>query len=95
MVQVDTIEGTVDDVLWYHYDITNDVLYLRLVRYLECATCAEETKDGFLLLRTDDSDELAGLTVVGWWKRFGSGDLPDSLVAIERAIEPWAKRLAA
>ena len=27
---MDTIEG-VDNTVWYHYDMSNDVLYLRLV----------------------------------------------------------------
>jgi hypothetical protein len=95
MVTVDTIEGTINDVLWYHYDLTDDVLYLRLAQYRDTATYAEETDDGFLCIRRQDNDEAVGLTVVSWWKRFGSGRLPDSIRKIERAIEPWAKKVAA
>lgn len=95
MVKTDAIEGTVDDVLWYHYDLTGDVLYLRLAAHRDATTYAEETDDGLLLLRRDDTDEAAGLTVVNWWKRFGTGPIPDSLCDLERAIEPWARKLAA
>ena len=95
MVKVDTIEGTVDDVLWYHYDLANDVLYLRLTAHRDAPTYAEESDDGFLLVRREDNDDLVGITVVNWWKRFGQGNLPDSIHELELAIEPWAKKLAA
>jgi len=95
MVKVDAIEGTVNDVLWYHYDIANDVLYLRIANYRSTPTVAEETPDGFILLRREDNDEVVGMTVVSWWKRFGTGDLPDSIRTIEQTIEPFARRLAA
>lgn len=29
MVETDTIEGTINRTLWFHYDMSNDVLYLR------------------------------------------------------------------
>ena len=95
MVKVDTIEGTVDEVLWYHYDLANDVLYLRLAAHRETPAYAEESDDGFLILRREDDDQTVGLTVVNWWKRFGRGKLPDSIRKLERAIEPWAKKVAA
>lgn len=95
MVKVDTIEGTVDGVLWCHYDLASDVLYLRLVAERNTPVLAEETTDGLLLERREDTDKVVGITVVSWWKRFGNGKLPDSIHALERAIEPWAKRLAA
>jgi len=95
MVTLDAIEGTVNDVLWYHYDIANDVLYLRIAKYRDTPTVAEETDDGFLLLRVSDGGEIAGMTVVSWWKRFGTGTLPDSISRIEQAIERCASRLAA
>ncbi len=95
MVVTDTLEGTVDQVLWYHYDITNDVLYLRLAAHRETPTMSEETSEGFLLLRGEDNGEPVGLTVVNWWKRFGSGNLPDSIKELEGYIEPWAREVAA
>jgi hypothetical protein len=95
MVKIDGIEGTVDDVLWYHYDLGADVLYLRLAQFRAAPTYAEETDDGLLLLRQQASDDVVGLTVVNWWQRFGTGALPDSLHELERRIEPWARRLAA
>jgi hypothetical protein len=95
MVKVDVIEGTVDDVLWCHYDLTGDVLYLRLTKERDTPTYAEETDEGFLLLRRQDDDAAVGLTIVNWWTRFGSGALPDSLRELEQRIEPWARKLAA
>ena len=95
MVKVDAIEGTVNDVLWYHYDIASDVLYLRVARYRDIPTIADETEDGFILLRLENAEDVVGMTVVNWWKRFGTGEFPDSISRIEQAIEPWARRLAA
>jgi len=56
---------------------------------------AEETTNGYLLNRRQDNRKTVGLTVVGWWKRLGTGKLPDSIRQLEQAIEPWAKKLAA
>src|SRR5439155_1230338 len=30
MVVADTLDGTIHRTLWYHYDLVNDVLYVRL-----------------------------------------------------------------
>lgn len=95
MVKVDAIEGVVDGVLWCHYDIENDVLYLRLVAHRDAPAYSEETEDGLLLVRRQDDDVVAGMTIVNWWKRFGNGALPDSIHELEQAIDPWAQRLAA
>lgn len=95
MVKVDAIEGTVDDVLWCHYDLANDVLYLQLTAHRHTETYSEETDDGFLLVRRMDNDAVAGMTIVDWWKRFGTGSLPDSIHVLADAIDPWAKQLAA
>jgi len=95
VVKTDTIEGTVDQSMTYHYDMVNDVLYLRLLSEQEAETVSEETPDGFLLLRRVDDDAPVGLTIVNWWKRFGTGPLPDSLSQLESAIEPWTKQFVA
>ncbi len=95
MVATVTLEGMVDQDLWYHYDLANDVLYLRRASDREVETVSEETPDGFLELRRLDNDVLAGLTIINWWKRFGKGTLPDSIKELGEHIEPWARRLAA
>lgn len=95
MVQTDVIEGLIDDTLWFHYDLTRDVLYLRLADRRDTPSLGEETPDGWILLRDDTTNDIVGLTVVNWWKRFGNGPIPDSLEQIERNIEPWGKQLAA
>ena len=95
MVITDTIEGVVDGTVWFHYDLTNDVLYLRLASRREAGAIGEETADGFVLLRDEQTNEAIGLTVVNWWKRFGEGRRPDSITGLQRLIEPWARRVAA
>lgn len=79
MVKTDAIEGTIDQLLWFHYDLASDVLYLRLANHRERNALGEETDDGFILLRDEQTDEPIGLTIVNWWKRFGQGGLPDSM----------------
>jgi hypothetical protein len=95
MVTVDAIEGTVGDTLWFHYDIGNDVLYLRLTKYRDAAVVGEETPDGLFLMRALDDNKPAGLEIVNWWKRFGAGNLPDSMNKLAEVIEPWSAKLAA
>ena len=95
MVTIDTLEGIINNALWYHYDVGSDVLYLRLSSRRDSEAVGEETDDGFILLRDEKSDDLVGLTVVNWWKRYGRGPLPDSIAEIQRTIEPWAGKLAA
>lgn len=91
----DTLEGVIDGMLWYHYDLPSDVLYLRYAADRDAPTYGEETSDGLLLLKRQNDDQPVGLTVVNWWKRFGSGALPDSIRRLESQIEPWAARVAA
>ena len=91
---IDTIEGTVRD-LWFHYDVGNDVLYIRLESKRKNRALGEETDDGFILLRDKKTGESVGVTVVNWWQRFGKGSLPDSISEIQNKIKPWGKKLAA
>lgn len=95
MVTLDTLEGIVNGVLWYHYDVGNDVLYLRLNSCRNTNAVGEETDDGLILLRDAQTDAPIGLTVVNWWQRFGRGPLPDSIGELQRQIEPWAGKIAA
>lgn len=95
MVTTDSLEGTINQSLWFHYDMAADVLYLRLVDARDNATVGEETAEGLILLRRESDDFPVGLTVVNWWKRFGEGELPDSIRKLESHIAPWAGRLAA
>ena len=95
MVAIDTLEGFIDATLWFHYDVSGDVLYLRLASERETETLGEETDDGYILHRDARTGHPVGLTIVNWWKRFGQGDLPDSLSELQRQIEPWVEKLAA
>jgi hypothetical protein len=95
MVITDTVEGTINDTVHFHYDVFADVLYLRLLADEEAETYADVTADSDFLLRDQATDRPVGLTVIGWWKRFGHGSLPDSIRELANRIEPWAGRVAA
>ena len=95
MVITDTVGGVIDRWLCFHYDMRDDVLYLRSAAHPETPSFGEETADGLILLRDADTDEPLGLTVVSWLKRSGRADMPDSLDALGRLIESDAKQLSA
>lgn len=94
-ITTDTLEGTINGTVSYHYDVFADVLYLRLIDQMETPSIGEETDDGMIELRTEDSNRLIGITIVSWWKRFGHGALPDSISEIQKRIEPLAQKVAA
>jgi hypothetical protein len=95
MVTTDTLEGIINGTISYHYDVTSDVLYLRLLSDMTTPSLGEENDDGIIELRDEQTDRLIGLTIVSWWKRFGKGTLPDSISQIQQLIEPLAKKVAA
>jgi hypothetical protein len=66
-----TVEGTVNETLHFHYDISGDVLYIRLLSTMGEDSYSEETPDGYILVRDMATDQPVGMTVVGYWKRFG------------------------
>lgn len=97
-IMTDAIEGTIGSgpaAVWFHYDIRADVLYLRFASDRASETSAEENEQGIMVLRRTSDNRAVGITVIGWWKRFGAGSAPDSLRELERSIEPWAGRVAA
>lgn len=65
--------------MWFHIDLSNDVLYLRSQATSNQTAFGEETPEGFTVLRTDDG-KFAGMTIVNYWERFGSGDLGDTRI---------------
>jgi hypothetical protein len=80
---MDTIEG-LDNSIWYHYDLSNDILYLRLASKRHQEAFGEETPDGFILLRDDDAT-IIGMTVLDYWARFGTGTLQETPLKILQA----------
>jgi len=96
MVTTDTLEGTINGTVSYHYDVSADVLYLRLLAFLDTPTIGEQNDDGDIVLLDEKSTRPIGLTVISWWKRFGQGAaLPDSIREIQTRIEPLAGKVAA
>lgn len=95
MVTIETVEGLINGTVSYHYDVFADVLYLRLRTEMQTPAIGDETDDGDIELHAEADDRLIGITIISWWKRFGHGELPDSISEIQRLIEPQAERLAA
>lgn len=95
MTSIETIEGIINGTIWYHYDVSGDVLYLSLLSDMQTPAIGEETDDGFIERREESTGRLIGVTIVSWWKRFGQGPLPDSIAQIQAHIEPLAQRVAA
>lgn len=93
MAVTQSIEGSAGP-FWFHYDLTGDVLYMRLTSERDTESHGEETDDGLIVLRALNDNRVVGITVVNWWKRFGQGILPDSMTGIAARIEPWAQRAA-
>ena len=60
MVTTDTLEGTINGKVSYHYDVFADVLYLRLIDQMDMPSLGEETDDGMLELRTEETNQLIG-----------------------------------
>ncbi len=92
MATTESIEGMIG-TLWYHYDVRNDVLYIRHGTPTDAPAYGEESEAGFVVLRSDETDAVVGITVVGWWKRFGAGVLPDSLREITTRVESTTRSL--
>ena len=93
-INTQLIEGIWQSVLHYHFDIDNDVLYLRLASKMDVETYAEDTEDGYTLLRSLDDDSSVGLVVINYWKRFGIGKLEDaSLSTLEQVVASVGKVL--
>lgn len=96
---VEGLDGFIGEDIKYHYDVHNDVMYLRLADKLKVESYGEETDDGLILLRALVGDEVVGITVIAYWTRFGTGrieDAPISHVAenaqdlAERMLQPAA-----
>jgi hypothetical protein len=91
-VEIDTLQGTLDESVWFHLDLTNDVLYLRNEATRGSQVFGEETPDGFTVLRTDNGS-LAGMTIVNYWRRFGSGELSSaSIRKVRDRVAGWAQK---
>ena len=86
------IEGNIEGRLNFHLDADNDVLYLIRPEFVKGPTYGEETPAGFTLLRAEDGTE-AGMTVVNYWRDFGSGRLESAtLQSIRERIQAWASQ---
>jgi hypothetical protein len=90
MAIAEALEGTVDR-FWFHYDLRNDLLYVRLLAARDVESHGEESADGLIILRSMADDSVVGVTAVNWWKRFAPGAMPDSMSEFVGRIEPWVR----
>ena len=90
-VEIDILQGVLGGCVWFHLDLANDVLYLRNQATRNAPVFGEETPDGFTVLRTDDG-EFAGMTIVNYWRRFGSDELDCATIhAVKERVSTWAQ----
>lgn len=90
-IEIDTLQGFLGDSIWFHLDLDNDVLYLREQATRNMPVYGEEDSNGFTVLRTDDG-KFAGMTIVTYWKRFGTGDLGRaSIHTVKERVAEWAR----
>src|ERR1044071_1178658 len=66
MVAIETLEGLIDRTMWFHYNVSGDVLYLRVASERDTATLGEETDDGFILLRDAETSAATTKGAVEW-----------------------------
>ena len=79
----DTLAGHLPSGVMFHYDVGNDVLYLRQQEQGEADvdTYGDEDEPGLILLRRVSDDKPVGLTVPDWWSRFGHDHSPSLATA--------------
>ena len=95
MVTSDTIEGRINDIYSYHYDVFTDVLYIRSVASRGKMVIGEETDEGFIVFR-DEEDKFAEITFVCWLKYCGRGNVDNlTLSSMTECIEKQAMPLLA
>ncbi len=96
---VETVEGVWHGALFYHYDVRNDVLYLRLNSRRDDVVYGEEDANGDHVLRALTDDQVVGMTVVGYWRQYGTAGLPlaqpDWQDTVERSVAGLGERLMA
>jgi hypothetical protein len=91
VIEIDTLQGILGDSIWFHFDLSNDVLYLRDKATRKDPAFGEENSEGFTVLHTNNG-EFAGMTIVNYWRRFGSGDLRRaSIHTVKERVAVWAE----
>lgn len=91
---IDRLDGFVGEGIRYHFDVRSDVMYLRFADSMASESYGEETPDGFIVLRTLAGDDIVGVTVVGYWERFGHGRVEDTPVSeVVAGVRQVAERM--
>lgn len=93
---LDALQGIISGAIKFHFDLTSDILYLRLLKKAEAPAYSEETDDGYILVRDLKTDEVIGMTILGYWERFGHKALPEvSLEELQAMVQEAAAHLVA
>jgi hypothetical protein len=93
---LDALQGIIGGAIKFHLDLTSDILYLRLLKEADTAAYSEETDDGHILVRDLKTDEVIGMTILGYWERFGHKALPEvSLEELRAMVQEVAAPLVA
>lgn len=93
------IEGTIDEILRYHYNVDDDILSLQhIANYQDYvasphAIVPEVISDGSVLIRSVYGNIPVGLNVKDFWKRLYINERPDSIKEIEQEIKCWGQKL--
>src|SRR5438132_752638 len=66
MATAESLEGSLGS-LWFHYDLRNDVLYVRVLSRRDDEVSGEENDGGLIILRSLADDSVVGMTAVNWW----------------------------
>jgi hypothetical protein len=91
---IDRLDGFVGEDIRYHFDVRSDVMYVRLADKMQSESYGEEMDDGLIVLRTLANDELVGVTVVGYWERFGSGRVEDTpVIEVVAGVQKVAEKV--
>lgn len=99
----DSLRGTVDDVLFYVYNPRRDLLMVRLIDTLADAITVRESGRDYLLLVSEDRDQVVGLLISNYLARLDylrpllpERDGPDSQRRlVERGLGPLRSLLPA
>jgi len=61
-------------MLKFNYDNKYDILYILLSDSKN--SIGDEEYDGLVVMRDEDTDEITGLTIFGFWDKYQNGLLP-------------------
>jgi hypothetical protein len=71
---IETIAGSIDDGLLFHYDVFADVLYLTVADAAGEESYGEKDERGTHVMCSLRDDRIVGLTLLSFWRLHGQGE---------------------